>query len=104
MVGAAPVIGLAHGLLVTKLRLQPFLVTLCGLFIYRGLARWLSQLAGTGTVSGGGHTLTVAIPSTPAQQYPAGTYNGLVDLTTNLWVKGGKSVVHSTGCPSSLAS
>ncbi len=36
----APLIGLFHGLLVTKLRLQPFLVTLCGLFIYRGLARW----------------------------------------------------------------
>jgi ribose transport system permease protein len=35
------VIGLLHGVLVTKLRLQPFLVTLCGLFIYRGLARWL---------------------------------------------------------------
>jgi ribose transport system permease protein len=35
-----PIIGLFHGLLVTKLRLQPFLVTLCGLFIYRGLARW----------------------------------------------------------------
>jgi ribose transport system permease protein len=33
---------LSHGLLVTKLRLQPFLVTLCGLFIYRGLARWAS--------------------------------------------------------------
>jgi ribose transport system permease protein len=35
-------IGLLHGLLVTKLRLQPFLVTLCGLFIYRGLAKWAS--------------------------------------------------------------
>ena len=32
-------IGLFHGVLVTKLGLQPFLVTLCGLFIYRGLAR-----------------------------------------------------------------
>ena len=31
--------GLLHGLLVTKLNLQAFLVTLCGLFIYRGLAR-----------------------------------------------------------------
>ena len=31
--------GLAHGLLVTKLKLQPFLVTLCALFVYRGLAR-----------------------------------------------------------------
>jgi ribose transport system permease protein len=31
-----------HGLLVTRLRLQPFIVTLCGLFIYRGLALWLA--------------------------------------------------------------
>lgn len=36
-------VGLYHGLLITKLRLQPFLVTLCGLFMYRGLARKLSQ-------------------------------------------------------------
>jgi len=36
----AATIGLVHGLLVTKLRLQPFVVTLCGLLIYRGLARW----------------------------------------------------------------
>ncbi len=33
-------IGLIHGLLVTLLRLQPFILTLCGLFIYRGLAQW----------------------------------------------------------------
>jgi ribose transport system permease protein len=38
LVGACG-IGLFHGLLVTKLRLQPFIVTLCGLFIYRGLAQ-----------------------------------------------------------------
>lgn len=37
-------IGLAHGLLVTKLRLQPFIVTLCGLFIYRGLAQWVVMI------------------------------------------------------------
>ncbi len=37
-------IGLIHGLLVTQLRLQPFLVTLCGLFIYRGLAKWATSL------------------------------------------------------------
>ncbi len=33
-------IGLAHGLLITRLRLQPFVVTLCGLLIYRGIARF----------------------------------------------------------------
>lgn len=33
------VLGLAHGLLITKLRMQPFVVTLCGLLIYRGASR-----------------------------------------------------------------
>lgn len=36
------VIGLLHGVLVTKLNLQPFVVTLCGLLVYRGVARWIS--------------------------------------------------------------
>ena len=36
------VIGLCHGLLVTKVSLQPFVVTLCGLLLYRGLARWMT--------------------------------------------------------------
>jgi ribose transport system permease protein len=35
-------IGLTHGLLITKMRLQPFVVTLCGLLIYRGMARWIT--------------------------------------------------------------
>jgi len=35
-------VGLVHGLLITKLRLQPFIVTLCGLFIYRGMARYMT--------------------------------------------------------------
>jgi ribose transport system permease protein len=42
LLGFASQIGLFHGLLITRLHLQPFLVTLCGLFMYRGLARWLS--------------------------------------------------------------
>lgn len=43
-------IGLINGLLVTKLRVQPFVVTLCGLFIYRGVARWVAgdQVRGLG--------------------------------------------------------
>lgn len=46
----ALVIGLFHGLLITKLRLQPFVVTLCGLLLYRGIAR---SLTGDGTVGFG---------------------------------------------------
>jgi len=33
------ILGIGHGLLVTQLGLQAFLVTLCGMFIYRGVAR-----------------------------------------------------------------
>ncbi|GBD34982.1 Inner membrane ABC transporter permease protein YjfF [bacterium HR36] len=43
VLGLGALIGLAHGVLITKLGLQPFVVTLCGLFIYRGLARWISE-------------------------------------------------------------
>jgi ribose transport system permease protein len=39
--GAA--IGWIHGLLITRLRLQPFIVTLCGLLLYRGIARYVAQ-------------------------------------------------------------
>ena len=39
--GLSVLIGLIHGLLVTKVKLQPFVVTLCGLLIYRSLARWI---------------------------------------------------------------
>ena len=42
-VAAGSVIGLVNGLLVTGLKLQSFLVTLCGLFVYRGLARLLTD-------------------------------------------------------------
>ncbi len=35
-------IGCVHGLLITRLSIQPFVVTLCGLLFYRGIARWLA--------------------------------------------------------------
>jgi len=39
-VGIGVVLGAIHGFLVTKLKVQPFVVTLCGLLIYRGTARY----------------------------------------------------------------
>ncbi|MBM3801328.1 MAG: ABC transporter permease [Acidimicrobiia bacterium] len=51
VLGLSAGIGLFHGLLVTKLRIQPFVVTLCGLLLYRGAARGLTrdQTQGFGT-------------------------------------------------------
>jgi ribose transport system permease protein len=42
-VSGGGVLGLIHGTLVTRLKLQPFVVTLCGLLLYRGIARWYTS-------------------------------------------------------------
>jgi ribose transport system permease protein len=42
-VAGGSLIGLCYGMIVTRLRVQAFLVTLCGLFIFRGLARYLTS-------------------------------------------------------------
>ncbi|WP_404402000.1 ABC transporter permease [Pelagibacterium halotolerans] len=38
-IGLGALMGLAHGVLITRFKMQPFVVTLCGLLIYRGIAR-----------------------------------------------------------------
>jgi ribose transport system permease protein len=42
-VALGALLGAFHGLLITRLRLQPFIVTLCGLLLYRGLARFIAD-------------------------------------------------------------
>jgi ribose transport system permease protein len=41
-------LGWGHAWLITRIKLQPFIVTLCGLLIYRGVARFLAQDATKG--------------------------------------------------------
>lgn len=43
IVVAAMGLGLLHGFLVAKVRIQPFIVTLCGLLFYRGAARFIAS-------------------------------------------------------------
>jgi ribose transport system permease protein len=43
-------IGLVHGLLITKAKVQPFVVTLCGLLVYRSLGRWLTDNQSIGPI------------------------------------------------------
>src|SRR5207244_1855228 len=42
-IGIPMLLGWAHGALITRMRIQPFIITLCGLLIYRGLARFIAQ-------------------------------------------------------------
>jgi ribose transport system permease protein len=43
IIGAAMALGWLHGFLVARVRIQPFIVTLCGLLFYRGLARYIAE-------------------------------------------------------------
>src|SRR5262250_2576223 len=54
VIAIAMVLTLGHGLLITRLNMQPFIVTLCGLLFYRGLARFITndETKGFGTVEG----------------------------------------------------
>jgi ribose transport system permease protein len=49
---AGLLIGSLHGFLVTRMNLQPFIVTLCGLLIYRGIARFYTEDATAGFAFG----------------------------------------------------
>jgi len=48
VIGLGCLIGLVHGVLVARMHLQPFVVTLCGLLIYRGVARYYTDDATAG--------------------------------------------------------
>src|SRR5262249_29575674 len=47
-------LSLLHGFLVTGVKIQPFIVTLCGLLFYRGLARFITNDETKGFGSAGG--------------------------------------------------
>lgn len=53
-IAIAMMLDLVHGLLITRLNMQPFIVTLCGLLFYRGLARFITgdETRGFGAVPG----------------------------------------------------
>ena len=50
IIAGGGMIGAFHGFLITRVGLQPFIVTLCGLLFYRGIARFI---AGDGTMGFG---------------------------------------------------
>jgi len=50
-IGVSGIVGLWHGLLVTRLRIPPFIATLSGFLAYRGLALLLSDARGLSPMS-----------------------------------------------------
>jgi ribose transport system permease protein len=74
------ILGLGHGLLITRFKLQPFIVTLCGLLLYRGIARFIASdttkgfgdAAGFGTLKflAAGQLFNGKAPATAANEIP----------------------------------
>jgi ribose transport system permease protein len=56
-------LGALHGLLITRLGLQPFIVTLCGLLLYRGAARYVADDSTKGFGAGQGFEWVRALAS-----------------------------------------
>jgi len=56
-------LGAIHGLLITRLKLQPFIVTLCGLLLYRGAARYIARDSTKGFGTGEGFEWLRALAS-----------------------------------------
>lgn len=54
IIGIAMALGALHGVLITRVGIQPFIVTLCGLLFYRGLARFIAGDETKGYGSGEG--------------------------------------------------
>ncbi|HKX30683.1 MAG TPA: ABC transporter permease [Blastocatellia bacterium] len=52
--GISMTLSLGHGWLVTRMKVQPFIVTLCGLLFYRGMARFITSDETKGFGSGAG--------------------------------------------------
>ena len=85
MLALGVVVGLAHGALITKVKLQPFVVTLCGLLIYRGIARFYTQDATAGFGFGQDYPLLDTITTGKLWGIPASVI-ALAIIGTAMWV------------------
>lgn len=78
-------LGLLHGTLITRIPLQPFIVTLCGLLFYRGLARFVSgdETKGFGDGAGFAGLMNLATGSLAGVPMP---FVVLIILAAVMWV------------------
>lgn len=78
-------LGWLHGLLVTRVRVQPFIVTLCGLLFYRGLARFIADDETKGFGGGAGFDLLRSLANGSVAGVPT-PFILLVVIAAVMWV------------------
>jgi ribose transport system permease protein len=85
VIALGALLGVLHGLLITRLGLQPFIVTLCGLLLYRGLARFIAndQTKGFGDAVGFQTLQSIATGSVFGVPTP---FIGLLIASAIMWV------------------
>lgn len=91
------VTGLFHGLLVTRLKLQPFIVTLCGLLYFRGLSRWVAEDKPIGFGTEYNETLRLLALGKPCSIALLGLVVGVAVLATCAWLQWKRGVDNGTG-------
>ncbi|HEX8117057.1 MAG TPA: ABC transporter permease [Pyrinomonadaceae bacterium] len=85
IIGLGTALGALHGLLITKVRVQPFIVTLCGLLFYRGLARFISNDETKGFGAGTGFETLKTLASGSVVGIPT-PFVLLVIVSVIMWV------------------
>ena len=78
-------LGWVHGALVTKMQMQPFIVTLCGLLLYRGVARFIANDDTKGFGGGEGFEVLRSVASGKLFGIPM-PFVMLVIIGSILWV------------------
>ena len=84
-------LGALHGVLITRLKLQPFIVTLCGLLLYRGAARYIARDSTKGFGTGEGFEWLRALASGSVAGVPM-PFVILCGMAVLAWVLVHKSV------------
>ncbi|MEP7239738.1 MAG: ABC transporter permease [Devosia sp.] len=78
-------IGLFHGLLITRLKIQPFIITLCGLLFYRGIARFYTGDSSAGFGFGQNYPDLEFLAAGRSYGVP-NTFIALIIIAAILWV------------------
>jgi ribose transport system permease protein len=85
VIGVAMALGALHGVLITRVKIQPFIVTLCGLLFYRGLARFIANDATKGFGNAEGFESLQALSTGSLAGVPA-PFIVLIIVSVVMWI------------------
>lgn len=91
VLGVSIGLGLLHGTLIARIGMQPFIVTLCGLLFYRGMARFIANDETKGFGTGEGFPLLKSLATSSYFGIPA-PFILMVVIAVIMWVLLHKSI------------